>query len=368
MPNTESKTSASKIDANDKFDNPIGVNGFEFIEIATHKKEEIFSTFKTFGFQIRAKNPKKEIYLMTQGNVHLIINSEPGTFAYDFAKEHGHSFAAMGFRVKDSQHAFSEAVKRGAKPFEDESRKDLGLPAIYGVGGSLIYFVDDNGLATLYRDDYEPNPDFDDSDSGVGLLYIDHLDHNVLTGQLEEYEEFYTKIFNFREARYWELQGSQTGINSKAFISPCNKILIPVVQNSSGNSYVKEYLDLYGGPGIQHIAFYTADICHTIESLRAKGQGFMNVKDSYYEEAKERLPEAQATARFETIKKNRILIDGDGSDFMLQIFSTKDLMNPIFFEFIERGGYLGFGERNFPALFECLEEDQLRRGYLEAHK
>lgn len=345
------------------WDNPIGVDGFEFVEIATTKPEAVYGIFDRFGFQVKAKHPSRKLAHLVQGEVNVIINNEPESYAYKYAEKHGHSIMAQGYRVKDAALAFETAIKRGAKPFVDMKAGDLHLPAIYGVGDGLIYFVDDKGRKVLYEENYQVLPGFEEKKT-AGLKYIDHLDHNVGQGHLADYEKFYTEVFNFKEARYWDIKGEQTGINSKAFLSPCGKILIPVIQSSVGNSYVKEYLELYHGEGIQHVAFYSDNICDAVEYMRDQGQSFLEVKEKYYEEAADRLSGA-AIKRFERVKKNFVLIDGDGDKFMLQIFTTKDCMDPIFFEFIERGGYEGFGERNFPALFEVLEQDQVDRGYLE---
>ena len=345
------------------WENPIGVDGFDFVEIATTNPTEVFEVFRRFGFRLKAQHPTRKVYHMAQGEINIIVNNEPQSYAYKYAEKHGHSIMAQGYRVKDAEKALVEAVKRGARPFCDMQIGDLHLPAIYGVGDGLIYFVDDNGRKRLYEENYEMVPTFKDEKT-AGLKFIDHLDHNVQEGQLKAYEDFYTKIFNFKEARYWEIEGEQTAINSKAFISPCGKILIPVIQSGGGNSYVKEYLELYHGEGIQHVAFYAEDICSSIEYMREKGQNFMEVRESYYDDAKDRLPKNHK--EYDRIKKNFILIDGNGKEYMLQIFTTKDCMNPLFFEFIERGGYQGFGERNFPALFDVLEQDQIKRGYLKS--
>ncbi len=256
-------------------ENPIGTDGFEFIEFATTKPDELYKTFETFGFQVKGTHPSRKLTLMAQDGTRLIINSEPESYAYQYAQKHGHSMVSQGYKVKDAKHAFEEAVRRGATPFESWLKKDgdLNLPAIYGVGDALIYFVDDEGMKTLYEKDYVPNPNYDPNKE-IGLNFIDHLDHNVDKGHLAKYEKFYKEVFNFQEVRYWDLKGKETGINSMAFLSPCGKILIPVVQSSVGNSYVQEYVDLYHGEGIQHIAFYCNDICKTIETLRSRGQTF----------------------------------------------------------------------------------------------
>lgn len=345
-----------------KIDNPIGLDGFEFIEFATNKPEELYETFSKFGFQIKARHRTKHITLMTQGDINLFINYGADSYAHGYANKHGHSIMAQGYRVRDSKLAYLEALRRGAKAFEEDRYEDITLPAIHSVNGALIYFVDKGDLKKLYRSNYVIEPSYQEHKKTAGLSFVDHLDHNVYQGHLEKYEKLYKEVLNFREVRYWDIKGEQTGITSKAFLSPCEKILIPIVESSVGNSYVQEYLDLYQGEGVQHLAFYTHNICETVEYLREQGQGFLEVKDSYYDDAQKRLP--SMSEDLERIKRNHVLVDGDGSKYMMQIFTTKDLLNPIFFEFIQRSGYQGFGEKNFPALFECLEEDQKKRGVI----
>ena len=144
--------------------------------------------------------------------------------------------------------------------------------------------------------------------------------------------------------------------------SPCNKICIPINEPTDGKSQIQEYIDEYKGSGIQHIALITPDIVRSVKGLKEQGVKFLDTPDTYYEKLKERLP--NVTEDIEVLKELRILADGDQDGYLLQIF-TENMIGPIFFEIIQRKKHDGFGEGNFQALFDSIEEDQRRRGYLK---
>jgi 4-hydroxyphenylpyruvate dioxygenase len=270
----------------------------------------------------------------------------------------------MAFRVRDAAHALRRAVSLGAKPVETHvGPMELRIPAIEGIGGSLIYLVDRYGERTIYDVDFIPLET--SAATGVGLTTIDHLTHNVHRGRMELWAEFYERLFNFREIRYFDIEGKLTGLKSKAMTSPDGKIRIPINESADDKSQIAEYLEAYHGEGIQHIALATADIYATVETLRARDVSFMTVPDTYFEAVEARLPgNGEDLAR---LQRNRILIDGApgaGQGLLLQIF-TETVIGPIFFEIIERKGNEGFGEGNFRALFESIELDQIRRGVLQ---
>ena len=182
---------------------------------------------------------------------------------------------------------------------------------------------------------------------------------------MDVWAKFYEKLFNFREIRYFDIQGKKTGLTS-ALVSPCGKIRIPINEPSDKGSQIQEYLDAYHGEGIQHIALSASDIFATVEALRARRQ-FLDTPDTYYERVNSRVPDHGED--LERLKRNRILIDGEGvdkdhhEDKLLQIF-TETVIGPIFFEIIQRKGNEGFGEGNFRALFESIEADQIARGVI----
>lgn len=346
-------------------ENPMGTDGFEFIEYTASDTRALEQLFHQLGFQAVARHRSKEVVLYRQGQINFIINHEPNSFAQSFAAVHGPSCCAFAIRVHNAASAYQRAITLGAEPYQGQiGPMELNIPAIRGVGNSLLYLVDRYNDKSIYDVDFVPIEGAEQQPPGVGLLRIDHLTHNVHKGRMDEWAHFYAKLFNFREIRYFDIQGQATGLKSRAMTSPCGKIRIPINEPSDTKSQVQEYLDAYHGEGIQHIALTTNDIYGTVERLRANGVELMDVPDTYYDKVDERLPgHGEALAR---LKKCRILIDGDlenSKGILLQIF-TQTVIGPIFFEIIQRKGNEGFGEGNFRALFESIERDQIKRGVL----
>lgn len=337
--------------------NPIGLDGMEFIEYTSPQPEELAELFIKLGFVKVGQHRRKNVELYRQRGINFILNKETASFAESFQKAHGPSICATGFRVKDAKEAMEEALKRGAKACEE---KGHNFPAIYGIGGSLVYFIDNYENDTIYDNDFE----FVDNklQKGFGMLTIDHMTNNVPKGQMDQWEDFYKRIFNFRVIRFFDIKGKETGLLSKAMRSPCNKITIPINEPTEQKSQIQEYLDEYKGSGIQHVALLTADILKTVKQLQDHGIQFLYTPDTYYEALPRRLPNVKED--IEVLNKLRILADGDEEGYLLQIF-TQNLIGPIFFEIIQRKHHEGFGEGNFQALFDSIEEDQRRRGYLQ---
>jgi 4-hydroxyphenylpyruvate dioxygenase len=346
----------------DLFDNPMGTDGFEFVEYTAPDPELLRTLFERMGFPVVARHRSKNVTLHQQGDVNFIINAEPGSFGQRFAQQHGPSACAMGFRVKDAAKAFKRAVELGAKPVASPvGPMELNIPAIEGIGGSLVYLVDRYGEHTIYDVDFVPvaNPG---TMQPTGLTCIDHLTHNVHRGNMNKWAGFYEKLFNFREIRYFDIEGKKTGLFSRAMTSPCGKIRIPINESQDDKSQIEEYLREYHGEGIQHIALATEDIYGTVDSLRANGVQFQDTPDTYYEKVPERVHGHRE--QIAELARRRILIDGSDRDgILLQIFTT-NVIGPIFFEIIQRKGNEGFGEGNFRALFESIELDQERRGVI----
>ena len=359
------------------WDNPMGTAGFEFIEYAAPDPAAMGALFERMGFTAIARHRRKNVLLYRQGGINVIVNAEPDSFAQRFARQHGPSICAIAFRVQDAKAAYERALSLGAWGFAGTAGPgELNIPAIKGIGDSLIYLVDrwrgkngaqdgDIGNIGFYDVDFEPLPGAATvglSPQGHGLTYIDHLTHNVHRGRMGEWAEFYERLFNFREIRYFDIEGQVTGVKSKAMTSPCGQIRIPI--NEEGNEkagQIQEYLDKYHGEGIQHIALGSTDLFSTVDALRAKGLKLLDTIDTYYELVDKRIPgHGESVAE---LKARKILIDGKAGELLLQIFSENQL-GPIFFEFIQRKGDQGFGEGNFKALFESIELDQMRRGVL----
>ena len=352
----------------DLFDNPLGTDGFEFVEYATNEPAKMVELFEKMGFAKVAHHRSKEIVLMKQGDCNFIVNFEPDSFAQNFARKHGPSACAMAFRVKDAAFAYKKALEKGAIPCPTSANPmELNIPAIEGIGGSRLYFVDRYGDDTIYDVDFKFVDGWRElmAEKSTGLTYIDHLTHNVHRGEMEKWGKFYEDIFNFRQIRYFDIEGKLTGLISKAMTSPCGKIRIPINESRDGKSQIEEFLSDYNGEGIQHIALGSDDIFMTVDKFGESGVALQTTIDTYFDLIDERLP--QHGENVEELRKRNILIDGaptEGQGLLLQIF-TENLIGPIFFELIQRKGNEGFGEGNFQALFESLEQDQIRRGVLE---
>jgi 4-hydroxyphenylpyruvate dioxygenase len=355
----------------DLFDNPIGTDGFEFVEFTAPDPEAVKRAFEQMGFTAVGKHRSKNVLRFKQGDINFILNMEPSGQPAAFREAHGPSANAMAFRVRDARHAFEEAVRRGAKPVDGPiGPMELDIPAIEGIGGAFVYLVDRYGAATIYDVDFRPidGAAAQEAENAVGLTYLDHLTHNVSRGNMKTWADYYERIFNFREIRYFDIEGKVTGLFSKAMTSPCGKIRIPL-NESKGESgkldQIEEFLQRYNGEGIQHIALGSNDLYRTVDRLLERGVELQDTIDTYYDLIDARVP--GHGENIEELRRRRMLIDGapsEGQGLLLQIFS-KDAVGPIFFEFIQRKGNEGFGEGNFKALFESIELDQIRRGVLK---
>ena len=350
----------------DLFENPLGTDGFEFVEFTSPEPERLKTLFEMMGFTATARHRSKNVLRFRQGDINFILNMEPAGQPAEFRKVHGPSANAMAFRVRDAARAFKLALERGAKPVQGPvGPMELNIPAIEGIGGSNLYLVDRYGAQEIYDIDFTPIADAPAA-SGVGLTYIDHLTHNVFRGNMAKWADFYERIFNFREIRYFDIEGRQTGLVSKAMTSPCGKIRIPLNESQDDHSQIEEFLRDYHGEGIQHVALGTEDIFAAVEAMRERGVRFQDTPDTYYEQLDKRV--AGHGENVQRLQADKILLDGaptQGQGLLLQIF-TENMIGPIFFELIQRKGNEGFGEGNFRALFESIELDQIRRGVLPA--
>jgi len=340
--------------------NPMGTDGFEFVEYTAPDPAALRALFERMGFRNAARHRSKDVTLHRQGDINFLVNAEPNSFAQQFARDHGGSICAMGFRVKDAALAYKRALELGAKPGpQTAGPMELNIPSIQGIGGSLIYLVDRYGAQDIYDIDFVPAPAAA-AQSDPGLQLIDHLTHNVHRGNMKLWCDFYERLFNFREIRYFDIEGKKTGLFSRALTSPCGKIRIPINESQDDLSQIEEYLREYRGEGIQHIALSCDNIYGTVDELRTRGVVFQDTPDTYYEGVTGRV--AGHKESLDELRSRRILIDGSSKDgILLQIF-TANVIGPIFFEIIQRKGNEGFGEGNFQALFESIELDQIRRG------
>ncbi|MBT0956913.1 4-hydroxyphenylpyruvate dioxygenase [Alphaproteobacteria bacterium KMM 3653] len=348
--------------------NIAGTDGFEFVEFAHPEAGKLEPLFESMGFTEVARHKTLDISLYRQGGVNYILNRAKGTHAEQFVKDHGPCAPAMAWRVVDAAHALKCAVDYGAKEYTGPN-KTIDAPACYGIGDSLLYFIEDYDEGrSPYDTDYEWLGERDPAPEGAGFFYLDHLTHNVMRGNMDTWYKFYATAFNFKEIKFFDIKGKVTGLTSRALTSPCGKIRIPINESADENSQIEEYLREYKGEGIQHIAIASNDIYVGTDQLADNGVEFMpGPPDVYYEMSKKRVKDHEEP--LDRMRKHGILIDGEGvvgggmTRILLQIFS-KTVIGPIFFEFIQRKGDDGFGEGNFKALFESIEEDQIRRGVL----
>ena len=355
----------------DLFDNPLGLDGFEFIEFSARQKGIIEPVLAASGFALVAHHRSKDVDLWRQGGINLIINYEPRSPADYFAAEHGPSACGMGWRVRDAAKAYALAIERGAEPVEIRNGPmELRLPALRGIGGSIIYLIDRYGDAlSIYDIDFVYLPGVERQPVGAGLHTIDPLTHNVYRGRMAHWSGFYERIFGFREIRYFDIKGEYTGLTSRAMTAPDGRIRVPLnEEGQAGGGQIEEFLRAYNGEGIQHIAFSCDDLLATWDRLRTAGTRFMTPPPAtYYEMLAERLPGHGEPVG--ELQSRGILLDGKTGDgpprLLLQIFS-ETVIGPVFFEFIQRKEDDGFGEGNFTALFQSMERDQLRRGALLA--
>ena len=357
-------------------ENPMGTDGFEFIEYAAPDPKAMGELFERLGFKAIARHRHKNVLLYRQGEINFIVNAEPDSFAQRFARQHGPSICAIAFRVQDAKAAYERAIALGAWGYAGTAGPgELNIPAIKGIGDSVIYLLDrwrgkggkkagEIGNIGFYDVDFEPLQGAELNPAGHDLAYIDHLTHNVHKGRMNEWADFYERLFNFREIRYFDIEGQVTGVKSKAMTSPCGKIRIPINEEGTEKAgQIQEYLDKYHGEGIQHVAMGSSNLYRTVDALHSRGVGLLDTNDTYYELVDKRIP--GHGENLAELKQRGILIDGKAGALLLQIFSENQL-GPIFFEFIQRKGDEGFGEGNFKALFESIELDQIRRGVLKS--
>lgn len=345
-------------------ENAIGLDGIEFVEFASSEPEKLRNLFREFGFSRTGLNKELGVELYEQEDIHFLLNTSPQSFALGFAQAHGPSISSMGWRVHDAQKAFALAVARGAKPCQHSDYKTADgkyVPAIFGIGDSLIYFIEDYQNPKRYENmGFAPHPQAEII-PGKGFVAIDHLTNNVYKGTMQKWADFYKQVFGFTEVRYFDIRGAKTGLTSYALRSPCGKFCIPINEADEKKSQINEYLEEYRGPGIQHLAFLTEDILSSLDALQGTNIQTLDIEPDYYESIFERVP--NVTEDREKIQRYNVLVDGDEEGYLLQLF-TKNLVGPIFIEIIQRKNHLSFGEGNFGALFKSIERDQMKRGVL----
>ncbi|MBU6246789.1 MAG: 4-hydroxyphenylpyruvate dioxygenase [Xanthomonadaceae bacterium] len=351
------------------FENPMGIDGFEFVEFAAPAGQAaaMHELFRRMGFTAVLRHKTRAITVYRQNGVNFLLNEEPDSFAADFAAQHGPSACGFAIRFRKSgDEVLATVLGNGGEAVDHKAAtRAVNAPVVKGIGDCMLYLVDRYGASgSIYDGDYAPIPGAEQSPAGFGLTFIDHLTHNLYFGNMQKWSDYYERLFNFREIRYFDIKGAKTGLVSKAMTAPDGIVRIPLNESNDPKSQINEYLDAYHGEGIQHIACFTDDIYATVEAMLAQGVEFLDTPDTYYDVIDQRIPEhGEDVPR---LRANKILIDADPDTKkrkLLQIF-TQNCIGPIFFEIIQRKGNEGFGEGNFQALFESIERDQMKRGVL----
>lgn len=342
----------------------MGMCGFDFVEFCEASSSQMLEKlFVDFGFSKIKKHGKKNIEYFKQNDIHFFLNKEEHGVSHIFEKKHGPAICSMGWRFEQPEKAHKLALLRGAIPAVGDlfTTEGAAIPAIYGLGDMLIYFMKTtdhtDGYARLgFVDHAHPMKVAD-----KGFVAIDHLTNNVFRGTMNDWATFYRSIFGFKEVRYFDIRGVKTGLTSFALRSPCGSFCIPLNEATEKQSQINEYLEKYNGPGVQHLAFLTKDILSSLDQLRDAKISTLDIDDLYYDDIFTRFP--QVKEDHEKIRKQNVLIDGDENGYLLQIF-TKEIVGPIFIEIIQRNNHASFGEGNFGALFRSIERDQIKRGVL----
>ena len=348
------------------FENPMGIDGFEFVEFAAPagQGEAMHAYLRSMGFSASKRHKTRAITLYRQGGVNFLLNEEADSFAADFAAAHGPSACGFAIRFhKPIAEVLDTVIGNGGEAITHKAgTRAIDAPVVKGIGDCMLYLVDANA-GDLYAD-FVAIEGAEQEPQGFGLTFIDPLTHHLYFGNMQKWSDYYEKLFNFREIRYFDIKGAKTGLVSKAMTAPDGIVRIPLNESSDPKSQINEYLDAYQGEGIQHIALFTDDIYSTVEAMRAQGVAFLDTPDTYFDVIDLRVPEhGEDVPR---LRANKILIDADAETKqrkLLQIF-TQNAFGPIFFEIIQRKGNEGFGEGNFQALFESIERDQMQRGVL----
>lgn len=346
--------------------NPLGLRGISWVELASPEPERLHALLLAFGFSRVAKHATRGMDAYRQGEMIFVLHRGSASVSAGFARVHGPSIPAMGWRCDEPVSALAMAVTRGAREvtsgvdMHDRAGRPVG--AIEGIGGSLLYLVEDLGPdAMLDALGFEPH-DAPVLVQDKGFVSIDHLTNNVHKGTMARWAGFYREVFGFTEVRYFDVRGAKTGLTSFALRSPCGTFCIPINEASEAKSQINEFLDEYRGPGVQHLAFATRDILQSLRALEGSPIAFLDIEENYYAEVFDRVPNVRED-RAELAARN-VLIDGDDAGYLLQIF-TRNLIGPIFIELIQRENHQAFGEGNFGALFRSIERDQARRGVFD---
>jgi 4-hydroxyphenylpyruvate dioxygenase len=356
------------------------IDGWDHVELwVGNAKQAAYFYEHAFGFTpVAYAGPETGVrdrasYVLGQGDIRFVFSTalrEEHEIARH-AVRHGDGVKDIALTVPDAKEAYRQAVQRGARGVvephvvEDEFGR-VELSAIATYGETVHTFVDRADYAGPYLPGYravEAEPR-----EGVGLTAIDHCVGNVELGRMNHWVEFYERAFGMTEMIHFsdeDISTEYSALMSKVMTDGQGKVKFPINEPAEGKrkSQIEEYLEFYGGPGVQHIAMTTSDIVGTVDTLQSRGVRFLNTPDTYYEDVSERVGEIDED--YDDLQRLGILADRDDDGYLLQIFTKTAQDRPtLFFEVIERHGARGFGDGNFKALFEAIEREQALRGNL----
>ena len=354
--------------------------GIDYVQFYVGNAKQAAHYYRALGFRptaylgLETGARDRVSWLAEQGDIRLVFTGAlgPESPIAEHVKQHGDGVHDVAFRVPDAEEAFRVATERGASAIrapevlEDEHGK-MVVAAIGTYGETIHSLVSRQDYSGTFFPGFEPVEGGGDT-TGFGIKYIDHVVGNVELGKMQEWVGFYERIMGFTELRHFsdeEISTDYSALMSKVVWDGEGKIKLPINEPAEGKrkSQIEEYLEYYRSPGVQHIAMATEDIVATVEAMRAEGIVFLRVPGTYYEEARERVPEV--AGQIDALARNGILVDKDEDGYLLQIFTKPVQDRPtVFYEVIERHGARGFGAGNFKALFEAIEREQSLRGNL----
>ena len=357
------------------------LNGTDYVELYVGNARQSAHYFQTaFGFQPLAHAGlstgirDRESYVLQQGKIRLVLTSplHGNTEIGRHIDQHGDGVRVVALWVDDARQAFDETVSRGAKPFLEPTREQdatgyVVRSGIHAYGDTVHVFVERNDYAGLFLPGYEDwKPTYRPADAG--LKYVDHMVGNVGWNEMNTWMQFYADVMGFQQLVSFDdkdISTDYTALMSKVMSNGNGRVKFPINEPAEGKkkSQIEEYLDFYGGPGIQHIAVATDNIVETVMTLRDRGVEFLTVPDAYYDTLQSRV--GPIDEEIATLRPLGVLVDRDDEGYLLQIFTKPVCPRPtLFFEIIQRKGAKSFGKGNFKALFEAIEREQALRGTL----
>jgi 4-hydroxyphenylpyruvate dioxygenase len=358
------------------------LDGWDHVELwVGNAKQAAFFYEHAFGFaRTSYAGPETGVrdrasYVLEQGEIRLVLTSalrEESEIARH-ACRHGDGVKDIALAVPDATEAYRQAVQRGARgvaephALEDEFGT-IELSTIATYGDTVHSFVNRRGYEGAYMPGYKSVSTNGSANAGVGLLAVDHCVGNVELGRMEHWVEFYERVLGFTEMIHFsdeDISTEYSALMSKVMSDGAGKVKFPINEPAEGKrkSQIEEYLEFYGGPGVQHVAMTSSNIVETVGALKERGVGFLETPEAYYEDVGDRVGEIDES--YEDLRRLKILADRDDDGYLLQIFTKTAQDRPtLFFEVIERHGARGFGDGNFKALFEAIEREQALRGNL----